>query len=168
MGSQYKVANQRMTLKVLPLPNLYFKTSFMRAPLAPAAVFGYEQMIDELAYAANMDPVAFRLQNITSNASETQRGVPLTWDRWKNVLNEVTKISNWKPKVANSVKQSGNVVTGRGIALGGFAGTMTGDRRGHLGEQEDRQDHGHPSLRRTGHGLERVPGRRREPGRRAA
>ncbi len=125
MGSQYKVASQRTTLKVLPLTNLYFKTSFMRAPLAPAAVFGYEQMIDQLAYVAKMDPAAFRLQNITSNASETQRGVPLTWDRWKNVLNEVTKISNWKPKVANSVKQSGNVVTGRGIALGGFAGTMT-------------------------------------------
>ena len=125
MGSQYKAANQRTTLKVLPLPNLYFKTSFMRAPLAPAAVFGYEQMIDELAYAAKMDPAAFRLQNITSNASETQRGVPLTFDRWKNVLNEVTKISSWKPKVSNSVKQSGNIVTGRGIALGGFAGTMT-------------------------------------------
>ena len=96
----------------------------MRAPFAPAAVFGYEQLIDELAYAAKMDPVAFRLQNITSNANETAHNLPFTWDRWKNVLTEVAKISNWKAKVANSTAQTGNIVTGRGIALGGFAGTM--------------------------------------------
>jgi nicotinate dehydrogenase subunit B len=125
MGAQYKTPNQRVTLKVLPLINQYFSSSFMRAPLAPAAVFAYEQLMDELAYAAGMDPVAFRLQNITSNQSETQRGLPLTWDRWRNVLDEAAKIANWKPKVANSVKQTGNIVTGRGIALGGFAGTMT-------------------------------------------
>ena len=74
----------------------------MRAPLAPAAVFAYEQLIDELAHAAKMDPVAFRLQNITNNAIETQRDLPFTWDRWKNVLTEVAKISNWKAKVADS------------------------------------------------------------------
>ena len=124
MGAQYKIQNQRVTLKVLPLLNQYFKTSFMRAPFAPAAVFGYEQLIDELAYAAKVDPVAFRLQNITSNANETKNNLPFTWDRWKNVLTEVAKISNWKGKVANSTAQTGNIVTGRGIALGGFAGTM--------------------------------------------
>jgi CO/xanthine dehydrogenase Mo-binding subunit len=126
MGAQYKTPNQRVTLKQLPLMNQYFSSSFLRAPLAPASVFAYEQLMDELAVAAKLDPVAFRLQNITSNASETQRGVPLTWDRWKNVLTEVAKISNWKSKVAGSTHQTGNVVTGRGIALGGFAGTMAG------------------------------------------
>ena len=126
MGSQYKIPNQRVTLKVLPLQDQYFSSSFMRAPLAPGSVFAYEQLVDELAHAANMDPVAFRLQNITSNAVESQRGLPLTWDRWKNVLNEVAKISSWKPKVAASAVGDGNVVTGRGIALGGFAGTMSG------------------------------------------
>jgi CO/xanthine dehydrogenase Mo-binding subunit len=125
MGAQYKTGNQRVTLKQLPLLNQYFSSSFMRAPLAPASVFAYEQMIDELAHAANMDPVAFRLQNMTTNASETQRSLPLTWDRWKNVLNEAAKISNWQAKVAGSKSQTGNVVSGRGVALGGFAGTMS-------------------------------------------
>ena len=37
--------------------------------------FAYEQLIDELAYAAKMDPVAFRLQNITSNANETKNNL---------------------------------------------------------------------------------------------
>ncbi len=126
MGAQYKIPNQRVTLKQLPLSDRYFSSSFLRAPLAPASVFAYEQVIDELAHAANMDPVAFRLQNITNNAVEAQRGLPLTWDRWKNVLTEVAKISHWKPKVAASALQDGNVVTGRGVALGSFAGTMAG------------------------------------------
>jgi CO/xanthine dehydrogenase Mo-binding subunit len=81
-------------------------------------------VIDELAYATKMDPVAFRLQNMTSNAFEAANGQALTWDRWKKVLTEVAKISGWKPKVAASSLGSGNVVTGRGIAIGGFAGTM--------------------------------------------
>ncbi len=119
MGTQYKIPNQRVTLKSLPLLNNYFKTSFLRAPHAPQTVFAYEQMIDELAHAAKMDPVAFRLQNITSNANETAHNLPFTWDRWKNVLTAVAKLSNWQPKVATSTSQTGNIVTGRGIALGG-------------------------------------------------
>ncbi len=126
MGAQYKIPNQRVTLKQLPLIDQYFSVSFMRAPLAPGSVFAYEQMMDELAHAANMDPVAFRLQNIANNSFEGQNKLALTWDRWKNVLTEVAKISNWQGKVAASNLQSGNVVTGRGVALGGFAGTMSG------------------------------------------
>jgi len=124
LGPQYSVANRRVTLKSLPLLNNYFKSTWLRAPLAPGSLFGYEQMIDELAHATKMDPVAFRLQNMTSNAFEAANGQAFTWDRWKNVLTEVAKISGWKPKVAASSLGSGNVVTGRGIALGGFAGTM--------------------------------------------
>ena len=33
-------------------------------------------------------------------------------------------MSNWKPKVATRSKQTGNVVTGRGIALGSYASSM--------------------------------------------
>ena len=54
-----------------------------------------------------MDPVAFRRQNITSNANETKNNLPFTWDRWKNVLTEVAKISNWKGKVAASTLRRG-------------------------------------------------------------
>jgi CO/xanthine dehydrogenase Mo-binding subunit len=124
MGAQYKIPNLRVSLKQLPLIDQYFSSSFMRAPLAPGSVFAYEQLMDELAVAAKMDPVAFRLQNIANNAADAQRGVPLTWDRWKNVLNEAARIAKWQPRVAASAVGSGNIVTGRGVALGGFAGTM--------------------------------------------
>ena len=40
------------------------RCSALRAPNAPQSYFASEQIVDELAYAAKMDPVAFRRQNI--------------------------------------------------------------------------------------------------------
>jgi nicotinate dehydrogenase subunit B len=125
-GTQYNIANRRVTTKVLPLANNYFKSIYLRAPLAPQSLFAYEQLIDELAHAAKMDAVQFRLQNITSNGVELARRQPLTWNRWKNVLTEVARLSKWQPRVAAANVSSANVAQGRGVALGGFAGTMTG------------------------------------------
>jgi nicotinate dehydrogenase subunit B len=124
-GTQYNLRNRRVIGKSLPLENNYFKSTFLRAPNAPQTTFAYEQMIDELAHAANMDPYQFRLQNVATLASDEADGITsLTWDRWKNVLMRVAQLASWQPKVAASKLGSGNVVTGRGIALGSFAGTM--------------------------------------------
>jgi nicotinate dehydrogenase subunit B len=116
-GSQYSVANRRVIGKSLPLKDNYFKSTFLRAPLAPQSAFAAEQAVDELAYAAKMDPVAFRLQNVATTATDA----PL---RWRNVLEGVAKASKWQPQVAASKLSSANVVTGRGIAFGAFANTM--------------------------------------------
>src|SRR4029079_1896748 len=75
-GTQYDIPNRRITGKSLPLINNYFKTSSMRAPQAPQTTFASEQMIDELAYAAKMDPYLFRLQNISTTDQ----------NRWRDVL----------------------------------------------------------------------------------
>ena len=123
LGSQYAIPNKRVAVKGLPLLDNYFKVTFLRAPLSPGTQFAYEQLVDELAYAAKLDPVAFRLQNMTSNAFEARTGQPLTWNRWRNVVKTVARISAWQPHVAASQLASSNVVRGRGIALGGFAGT---------------------------------------------
>ena len=72
-------------------------------------------MIDELAYAANMDPVAFRLQNIGTGRTATSADRA---DLRLSPCSTVAEISGWKPRVANSVKQTGNIVTGRGVAIG--------------------------------------------------
>ncbi len=124
-GTQYNLPNRRVLGKSLPLENNYFKSTFLRAPNAPQTTFAYEQLVDELAHAANMDPYQFRLQNVATLASDEANGITnLTWDRWKNVLLRVAQLANWQPKVAASNLDSGSVVTGRGIALGSFAGTM--------------------------------------------
>jgi CO/xanthine dehydrogenase Mo-binding subunit len=115
-GTQYNIANRRVIAKSLPLFNNYFKTSSLRAPQAPQSCFGSEQMIDELAHAAGMDPYQFRLQNITT-ADQNQ---------WRDVLVGVAKLANWQPKVSASNLSTANVVTGSGIALGSFAGSQAG------------------------------------------
>jgi nicotinate dehydrogenase subunit B len=113
VGGQYAIANKRLTTKAVPAFSGYFKTTFLRAPSAPQALFASEQMVDELAVAAGMDPVEFRRKNIES-------------ERWLGALNAVVQAARWQPKVANSKKQSGTVVTGRGVAIGGFAGSFAG------------------------------------------
>src|SRR5206468_4253553 len=61
-------------------------------------------------------------------ASDQANGLTaLTWDRWKNVLMKSAQMANWQPRVANSVKQSGTTVKGRGMGLGSFANTMVGN-----------------------------------------
>jgi CO/xanthine dehydrogenase Mo-binding subunit len=121
-GNQYNIPNVRRIGKTLPLANNYFKATFLRGPLSCQTCFGSEQFIDELAHTANMDPYQFRLQNIATPSTPVANDLYL---RWKNVLTNVGALSNWKPKVAASSLKSGDVVTGRGLALGQFASSMT-------------------------------------------
>jgi CO/xanthine dehydrogenase Mo-binding subunit len=96
----------------------------MRACQAPQAAFAVEQLIDELAHAANMDPYQFRVQNITNgndpNPNVNAPEFPPTdssRDRWLGVLNAAAQAANWQPKVAASTLSKETVVTGRGIAM---------------------------------------------------
>ncbi len=124
-GGQYTIPNLQVTSKAVPAINSgYFKVTFLRAPSAQQALFASEQMVDELAHAANMDPVAFRRQNIAT-ANDPAAGSP-GGGAWIGVLDAVAKAADWQPKVAASNLGSGNVVTGRGVALGGFAASQVG------------------------------------------
>jgi len=112
-GAQYAIANRRVSTKGVPsIGSGFLKAVWMRAPGAPQALFASEQVIDELAVAAKMDPIAFR----KANASE---------ERWNGVLDAAARASKWAPRVSGSQKQSGTVLKGRGVAIGGFAGTLT-------------------------------------------
>jgi len=114
-GTQYDLTNRRIIGKTLP-GDRFFKTSTMRAPNAPQCCFASEQFVDELAYAAKMDPYEFRLKNISTTDQ----------NKWRDVLVGTAELANWKPRVANSVQQTGNVRHGRGIGLGSFGGSQAG------------------------------------------
>ncbi|HEY4348387.1 MAG TPA: molybdopterin cofactor-binding domain-containing protein [Gaiellaceae bacterium] len=116
-GSFYKLANRRVTSKVVNGYAGFLKGIWLRAPGAPQATFASEQTIDQLAHLAGIDPIAFRIQNI--DASQVN-GV----GRWAAVLDAVSKASKWKPAVSASKVGSGNIVTGRGVAIGGFANSF--------------------------------------------
>ena len=70
----------------------YPKTSYLRSPRSTGNAFAQEQIIDELAYAAGMDPVAFRKQNVLQASA----------DRLLAVLNAAAQAANWQPRVAAS------------------------------------------------------------------
>jgi len=109
---------RRVLAKTQPLYGGALKGNFLRAPNAPQTYFASEQIVDELAHASNMDPIAFRRQNIDPT---TTAGA-----RWLAVLDGATISAGWKAKVANSNPQTGTIRTGRGYAFGTFASSQVG------------------------------------------
>jgi CO/xanthine dehydrogenase Mo-binding subunit len=114
-GSMYAIPNRRVTGISVNGYGPFMKGTFLRAPETQQALFASEQTIDALAHAAAVDPVAFRIQNI-----DTAGGA-----RWIAVLDAVAQAAGWKPRVSASKLGRGDVVTGRGVAVAGFANTMT-------------------------------------------
>ncbi len=105
-GVMYASPNKSITGMTLPVYNGYFRAGSQRSGgEGQLASFAAEQFIDELAYTAGIDPLTFRVQNASS-------------DRWSGVMQAAAQAANWKPGVANSTKQTGNVVTGRGMGSG--------------------------------------------------
>jgi CO/xanthine dehydrogenase Mo-binding subunit len=109
---------RRVLAKTQPLYEGSLKTSALRAPNAPQSYFASEQIVDELAHAAGMDPIAFRRQNID--------GTTIAGQRWLSVLDASTMAAGWKAKVAASNLKAGDVVTGRGFGFGTFASSQVG------------------------------------------
>jgi nicotinate dehydrogenase subunit B len=102
----YDIPHKRLTSKTMPLFQGYFKTGSMRNGGGGVLVsFASGQLIDELAYAAKMDPIAFNRLNISD-------------DRWLTAMNAAVTAAKWQPRVANSINQTGDVVTGRGFGFG--------------------------------------------------
>jgi nicotinate dehydrogenase subunit B len=108
---------RRVLAKTQPLYGGALKISALRAPNAPQSYFASEQIIDELAHASNMDPVAFRKLNIDPTVTLGQR--------WLAALDAATIAAGWKPKVAGSNLGTGDVVTGRGVGMGTFASSQS-------------------------------------------
>jgi CO/xanthine dehydrogenase Mo-binding subunit len=67
-----------------------------------------------LAEAAKMDPYNFRLQNMRTDGF----GPRGEWPRFAGVLRAAVQASGYQPHVPASQLQSGNVVTGWGLAIG--------------------------------------------------
>jgi CO/xanthine dehydrogenase Mo-binding subunit len=110
-GSFYAIPHRRVTGKGVAMQDGFLKGTYLRAPNAPQALFASEQIVDQLAYEAKMDPFAFRSLNLNDTDG----------DRWQGVMDAVAAAAKWQPRVSGSNRGSGNVVTGRGVAIGGFA-----------------------------------------------
>ena len=110
---------RRVLAKTQPLYNGSFKISALRAPNAPQSYFASEQIVDELAYAAGMDPIAFRRLNI-DGTTHARRAVAVGARRRDDRRRAGSR--RWPTPIL----QTGDVRTGRGFAFGTFASSQVG------------------------------------------
>jgi len=104
-NDMYDIPNRRMIDHRLPGLDGYLRSGPLRAPLDPPYFFAQELMIDELAHLAKLDPLEFRLRNISH-------------PRWRGVLEAAAKAAKWTPRLAASTVSNAATAVGRGIALG--------------------------------------------------
>ena len=79
-----------------------FRPSWIRTPGRLQNTFGNESFVDEVAAAAGVDPLEFRLKNL-----KDPRGAEL--------LAALAELATWKPR-ASQMAASGDVARGRGLA----------------------------------------------------
>jgi nicotinate dehydrogenase subunit B len=105
-GDSYGFANKRAAWETIaPLLDRSspLRTSHMRDPVGPQIHFASESFIDEVAAALNADPVEFRLRYVRD-------------PRDIAVIKAAAAKANWQPRPSPRKDQTGDKVSGRGIA----------------------------------------------------
>jgi CO/xanthine dehydrogenase Mo-binding subunit len=98
----YKLAN--VTTVCHRLEKTPFRPSWIRTPGRMQNTYANECFMDELAAAANADPLEFRLKYLDP---ADKRGI--------EVLNRVAALAKWDKRASPKRDQSGDVMSGRGI-----------------------------------------------------
>ncbi|HEY9463015.1 MAG TPA: molybdopterin cofactor-binding domain-containing protein [Vicinamibacterales bacterium] len=114
-NEMYGIPNRRMTTHVVSLPTVFetpLRTGNLRDPNGPQSTFASESFIDELAAAANADPVEFRLKLI--NASSEDSGFKKA--RSLACIKAAAAAFTWETRPSPNRVGSGDILTGRGIA----------------------------------------------------
>jgi CO/xanthine dehydrogenase Mo-binding subunit len=119
-GTPYVFENRKATAASIPWmmnPNP-LRTANLRAPYAQARCFASESQMDDMAAAASIDPIEFRLRYLGDNK------------RVADVLRAAANKAGWQARVSRTPGgsgnsgDSGNIRTGRGVAISGLAGTV--------------------------------------------
>jgi nicotinate dehydrogenase subunit B len=115
-SEMYAIPNRRMTTHVVGLPLVWetpLRTGNLRDPNGPQVTFGSESFIDELAAAANADPVEFRLRLLTAS-QEDDNGFKRA--RSIAVIKAAAEKFGWDARPSPKRATGGDILTGRGIA----------------------------------------------------
>jgi CO/xanthine dehydrogenase Mo-binding subunit len=115
-SDMYAVPNRRMAGSVVPLPLVWetpLRTGNLRDPDGPQVTFASESFIDELAAAANADPVEFRLQLLTAS---TQDDSGFRRVRSIACVKAAAEKFGWDARPSPRARGAGDILTGRGIA----------------------------------------------------
>jgi nicotinate dehydrogenase subunit B len=112
----YAIPNQRMTGHVVSLPMIWetpLRTGNLRDPNGPQVTFAFESFIDELAAAAEADPVQFRLDLVAASPEDDifRRARSLA------VIRSAAEAYGWDMRPSPKARSgNGPILTGRGIA----------------------------------------------------
>ncbi len=107
-GDTYTFDNQRIVASSIPWVQpdpTPLRTSPLRAPGDLARMFASESFMDELAAAQGVDALQFRMRYASNNKRAT------------DALAAVSKLSDWQARPAPASPSSGNIATGRGVAI---------------------------------------------------
>jgi nicotinate dehydrogenase subunit B len=115
-SEMYAIPNRRATTHVVGLPLVWetpLRTGNLRDPNGPQVTFASESFVDELAAAANADPVEFRLKLLTAS-TEDDGGFKRA--RSIAVIKAAAEAFGWDTRPSPKRRDTGDVLTGRGIA----------------------------------------------------
>jgi nicotinate dehydrogenase subunit B len=115
-SEMYAIPSRRMTTHVVSLPLVWetpLRTGNLRDPNGPQATFASESFIDELAAAANADPIEFRLRLLNAGKIEDSG---FKRARSIAVINAAAKAYGWDPRPSPKRNATGTVASGRGVA----------------------------------------------------
>jgi nicotinate dehydrogenase subunit B len=115
-SDMYVIPNRRTAGQVVSMPLVWetpLRTGNLRDPNGPQITFAAESFIDEMAAAAKADPVEFRMQLLTG-ASTDDTGFKRA--RSIAVVKAAAEAFGWDSRPSPKPLDSGNILTGRGIA----------------------------------------------------
>ncbi len=140
---QYGIEHQRLVGHVVSLPMIWetpLRCGNLRDPNGPQVTFAFESFIDEMAAAANADPVEFRLDMIEKSEEDARyRKV-----RSLATVRKAAEAFGWDTRPSPRPNASGPVVSGRGIAFTHRNGTVVAV----IAETEVNRDTGHVFVKR--------------------
>jgi CO/xanthine dehydrogenase Mo-binding subunit len=93
----------------------------LRAPDYPQGVFGLESLMDDVAYSLKMDPLDFRLKNMTRKFNDQ---VPYTSIGLEECIRRGAEAFEWKKKFHAPGEGAGPIKRGAGMAMGSFFSNM--------------------------------------------
>jgi nicotinate dehydrogenase subunit B len=115
-SDMYVIPNRRQTTHVIPLPLVWetpLRTGNLRDPDGPQVTFASESFIDELAAAAKVDPVEFRLRLITASTTDDSG-----FKRARSIacIKAAAGKYGWDTRPSPRPRGNGDILVGRGIA----------------------------------------------------
>jgi CO/xanthine dehydrogenase Mo-binding subunit len=115
-SDMYEIPHRRTSTEVVSLPLVWetpLRTGNLRDPNGPQTTFAAESFIDEMAAAAHVDPVEFRLRLLTAGTAD-DKGFKRA--RSIAVVKAAAEAYGWDPRPSPKRVGESTILTGRGIA----------------------------------------------------